>query len=72
MLAQHLKGSGTDVDVAVNTPSFWDMSCKISYEFNIMKICRLNLRKILTKGSYVTPDISMVHRFQDHWLSEWG
>lgn len=43
MLAQHLKGSGTDVDVAVNTPSFWDMSCKISYEFNIMKICRLNL-----------------------------
>lgn len=43
MLAQHLKGSGTDVDVAVNTPSFWDMSCKISYEFNIMNICRLNL-----------------------------
>lgn len=43
MLAQHLKGSGTDVDVAVKTPSFWDMSCKISYEFNIMKICRLNL-----------------------------
>lgn len=43
MLAQHLKGSGTDVDVVVNTPSFWDMSCKISYEFNIMKICRLNL-----------------------------
>lgn len=43
MLAQHLKGSGTDVDVAVNTPSFWDMSCKISYEFSIMKICRLNL-----------------------------
>ncbi len=43
MLAQHLKGSGTDVDVAVKTPSFWDMSCKISYEFNIMKTCRLNL-----------------------------
>ena len=43
MHTQHLKGSGTDVDVAVNTPSFWDMSCKISYEFNIMKICRLNL-----------------------------
>lgn len=43
MLAQHLKGSGTDVNVAVSTPSFWDMSCKISYEFNIMKICRLNL-----------------------------
>lgn len=43
MLAQHLKGSGTDVDVAVKTPSFWDMSCKISYEFNIMKIWRLNL-----------------------------
>lgn len=43
MLAQHLKGSGTDVDVAVKTPSFWDMSCKISYEFTIMKTCRLNL-----------------------------
>lgn len=43
MHTQHLKGSGTDVDVAVNTPSFWDMSCKISYDFSIMKICRLNL-----------------------------
>lgn len=43
MLTQHLTGSGTDVDVAVNTPSFWDMSCKISYEFNVMKSCRINL-----------------------------
>lgn len=43
MLTQHLTGSGTDVDVAVNTPSFWDMSCKISHEFNVMKSCRINL-----------------------------
>lgn len=43
MLTPHMKGSGTDVDVAVRTPSFWDMSCKIGYEFNIMGICRLKL-----------------------------
>ena len=43
MLTQHLTGSGTDVDVAVNTPSFWDVSCKVGYEFSLMKICRLSV-----------------------------
>lgn len=43
MLTQHMAGSGTDVDVAVRTPSFWDMGCKFSYEFRIMDICHLNL-----------------------------
>ena len=35
MLAQHMAGSGTEVDVAVRTPSFWDMGCKLSYEFDV-------------------------------------
>lgn len=28
MLTQHMAGSGTKVDVAVRTPSFWDMGCQ--------------------------------------------
>lgn len=43
MLTQHMAGSGTKVDVAVRTPSFWDMGCKISYGFSVMDICRLKL-----------------------------
>ena len=43
MLTQHMAGSGTDVDVAVRTPSFWDMGCKLSYEFKIMGICHFNI-----------------------------
>ena len=43
MLTQHMAGSGTEVDVAVRTPSFWDMGCKLSYEFRIMGICHLNI-----------------------------
>lgn len=43
MLAQHMAGSGTKVDVAVRTPSFWDMGCKISYGFSVLDICRLKL-----------------------------
>ena len=43
MLTQHMAGSGTDVDVAVRTPSFWDMGCKLSYEFKIMGICHMNI-----------------------------
>ena len=31
------------MDVAVNTPSFWDVSCKVGYEFSLMKICRLSV-----------------------------
>ena len=43
MLVQHMAGSGTDVDRAVRTPSFWDMGCKLSYEFRIMGICHLTI-----------------------------
>ena len=43
MLTQHMAGSGTKVDVAVRTPSFWDMGCKISYGFSVLDICRLKL-----------------------------
>ncbi|MGM9780651.1 MAG: TonB-dependent receptor domain-containing protein [Candidatus Cryptobacteroides sp.] len=43
MLTQHMAGSGTDTDVAVRTPSFWDIGCKVSYEFPIMGVCQLNV-----------------------------
>lgn len=43
MLVQHMAGSGTDVDVAVRTSPFWDMGCKLSYEFDIAGICRLSV-----------------------------
>ena len=36
MLVQHLAGSGTEIDVAVTTPSFFDMNVKLSYDFRIM------------------------------------
>lgn len=35
MLVQHLEGSGTDVDVAVKTPTFFDMSVKLTYTLKI-------------------------------------
>lgn len=35
MLVQHLAGSGTDVDVAVETPNFWDFNVKLNYSFLI-------------------------------------
>lgn len=35
MLVQHLEGSGTPVDVAVDTPDFFDVNMKISYDFRI-------------------------------------
>lgn len=43
MLTQHMAGSGTPVDVAVDTPRFWDMGCKIAYEFDIMHACKLEV-----------------------------
>lgn len=43
MLVQHMAGSGTDRDIAVRTPRFMDVACKISYEFNIMDVFRLDL-----------------------------
>lgn len=35
MLVQHLQGSGTEIDKAVETPSFFDANLKVSYEFKI-------------------------------------
>lgn len=37
MLVQHLAGPGTPVDVAVNTPRFFDANIKFSYEWKIFK-----------------------------------
>lgn len=40
MLVQHLEGSGTPIDVAVKTPSFFDANLKLSYEFKLTdKVC---------------------------------
>lgn len=41
MLVQHLVGSGTDVDLAVNTSSFFDASIKLNYTFRLFN--RMNL-----------------------------
>lgn len=43
MLVQHLAGSGTPVDVAVNTPNFFDASVKLTYTFKILNRVDLDL-----------------------------
>ena len=35
MLVQHMESSGTNVDMAVKTPSFFDANLKVSKEFSI-------------------------------------
>ena len=47
MLTQHFAGSGTPVDVAVDTPRFWDMGCKAAYECRIMHACSLEMHVAL-------------------------
>lgn len=37
MTVQHLEGSGTPVDVAVNTPTFFDADLSLVYTFKILK-----------------------------------
>ena len=37
MLVQHLAGSGTERDVAVTTPSFFDMNLKLTYDVRVIK-----------------------------------
>lgn len=37
MLVQHMAGAATDIDVAVETPNFFDASLKVAYEFKIFK-----------------------------------
>ena len=43
MLVQHLVGSGTDVDMAVKTQSFFDASFKLTYTLNLYKSLNLNI-----------------------------
>lgn len=43
MLVQHLAGSGTPVDEAVNTPSFFDANFKISYDIKIFDHASLQI-----------------------------
>jgi len=38
MLVQHMEGSGSSVDRAVTTPSFFDANLKLSYEFKIFHL----------------------------------
>lgn len=35
MLVQHMAGSGTATDIAVETPSFWDVNLKLSYDIRL-------------------------------------
>ncbi len=35
MLVQHMEGSGTDIDTAVETPRFFDANLKLSYEMKV-------------------------------------
>ena len=43
MQVQHLEGSGTDVDVAVRTKSFFDASVKLTYSFRLFNRADLRL-----------------------------
>ena len=43
MIVQHYESSGTPIDIEVNTPTFWDMSMKLSYDFNIFRKVQMNL-----------------------------
>ena len=43
MLVQHLAGSGTDVDVAVTTPDFFDLNLKVAYDFRIFNYATLQV-----------------------------
>ncbi len=41
MLVQHIAGSGTDIDIAVTTPTYFDASAKLTYTFRLYN--RVNL-----------------------------
>ena len=43
MLVQHIAGSGTDVDLAVKTESFFDASLKLTYTFRLFNRVNLDL-----------------------------
>ncbi len=48
MTVQHLEGSGTDVDLAVRTESFFDASVKLSYCLTLFKKVDLDLTAGIT------------------------
>ncbi len=43
MLVQHLSGSGTPVDIAVETPDFFDMNLRLAYDFPMGKSLTLQV-----------------------------
>ena len=43
MLVQHLAGSGTPTDVAVETPDFFDASVKLTYSFKVLNRVSLDV-----------------------------
>lgn len=43
MLVQHYAGSGTDVDVAVETPSFFDMNARLAYTVELYRGVEMEL-----------------------------
>lgn len=43
MLVQHIAGSGTPVDVAVTTPSFFDLGAKISFDVHFFSTSELRI-----------------------------
>lgn len=43
MLVQHMESSGTPIDIAVNTPAFFDVNFKIAYNLKLFKFAKLQL-----------------------------
>lgn len=43
MLVQHIQGSGTDKDMAVTTPQFFDLNLKLSYDFRLFQVMDLQI-----------------------------
>ncbi len=43
MLVQHLQGSGTDIDIAVETPVFVDATFKVAYDFKVFNYSTLQI-----------------------------
>lgn len=48
MLVQHMEGSGTDIDMAVNTQSFFDASLELIYTFRLFNRMNLDVSAGLT------------------------
>ena len=49
MLVQHLVGSGTDVDLAVRTRSFFDAGVRLTYSFKIFNRVSLEVYAVVSK-----------------------